>query len=57
MLSGFVGATGNLGGIICAIIFRYHGKDYGTAMWIIGVLSIALNLAVGWIRPMPKGAV
>nr|AGG56531.1 nrt [Doratomyces sp. NG_p51] len=57
MISGFVGATGNLGGIICAVIFRYNGKSYHTAMWIIGVLSISCNLAVSWIRPLPKGAI
>ncbi|PBP15669.1 putative Nitrate transporter, partial [Diplocarpon rosae] len=28
VLSGVIGAAGNLGGIIFAVIFRYHGKHY-----------------------------
>ncbi|KAK5999165.1 Nitrate transporter [Cladobotryum mycophilum] len=55
ILSGFVGGTGNLGGIICAIIFRYNKKSYHTSLWIIGAMSIGINLAVAWIRPIPKG--
>lgn len=54
ILSGIVGATGNLGGIIFAIIFRYHGKNYAKVIWIIGGISIGVNLAVCWIRPVPK---
>lgn len=57
IISGVTGATGNLGGIIFAIIFRYLGKDYGKAFWIIGVMTIAINLAVCWIRPIPKGQI
>jgi len=55
IVSGFTGACGNLGGIIFAIIFRYNGTDYPKVFWIIGIISIALNLAVCWIRPIPKG--
>lgn len=54
IVSGLVGGFGNLGGIIFAIIFRYNGSRYGRSMWIIGVISITANLAVGWIRPVPK---
>ena len=54
IVSGIVGAFGNLGGIIFAIIFRYHGSDYGRSLWIIGAISLAANLAVSWIRPVPK---
>lgn len=54
IVSGLVGGLGNLGGIIFAIIFRYNGSQYGRSMWIIGVISIAANLAVGWIRPVSK---
>ncbi|TKA80786.1 hypothetical protein B0A49_01934 [Cryomyces minteri] len=54
IVSGFTGACGNLGGIIFAIIFRYNGKNYGKVFWIIGVITIAMNLAVSWIRPIPK---
>ncbi|EHK99718.1 putative Nitrate transporter [Glarea lozoyensis 74030] len=54
ILSGIVGATGNLGGIIFAIIFRYNGTHYARVIWIIGAISIGVNLAVSWIRPVPK---
>jgi NNP family nitrate/nitrite transporter-like MFS transporter len=49
-----VGGMGNLGGIIFAIIIRYNGTHYSRSLWIIGVVSIAANLAVSWIRPVPK---
>jgi NNP family nitrate/nitrite transporter-like MFS transporter len=57
IISGVTGATGNFGGIIFAIIFRYLGKDYGKAFWIIGVMTIGINLAVCWIKPIPKGQI
>ncbi|KAH1343298.1 hypothetical protein KXV68_005855 [Aspergillus fumigatus] len=53
-VSGAVGGMGNLGGIIFAIIFRYNETHYSRSLWIIGVISIAANLAVSWIRPVPK---
>ncbi|CAI7632344.1 unnamed protein product [Penicillium bialowiezense] len=54
IVSGIVGGFGNLGGIVFAIIFRYNGSDYGKSMWIIGVFSLAANLAVCWIAPVPR---
>jgi len=57
IVSGFTGAMGNFGGIIFAIIFRYNGTDYAKTFWIIGVIAIAINLAVCWIRPIPKGQI
>ncbi|PLB43574.1 nitrate transporter CrnA [Aspergillus steynii IBT 23096] len=54
VVSGAVGGMGNLGGIIFAIIFRYNGNHYARSLWIIGVIVIAANLAVAWIRPVPK---
>ncbi|KAJ5351444.1 hypothetical protein N7452_000418 [Penicillium brevicompactum] len=54
IVSGIVGGFGNLGGIVFAIIFRYNGSDYGKSMWIIGVISLAANLAVSWIPPVPS---
>lgn len=57
IVSGFTGACGNFGGIIFAIIFRYHGKDYAKCFWIIGIMTIAINLAVSWIKPVPKGQI
>lgn len=57
ILSGIVGASGNFGGIIFAIIFRYHGKNYAKVIWIIGAISIGVNVACSWIRPIPKGQI
>ncbi|KAJ5451946.1 hypothetical protein N7445_000129 [Penicillium cf. griseofulvum] len=54
IVSGIVGGFGNLGGIVFAIVFRYNGSNYGRSMWIIGVICLAANLAVCWIRPVPK---
>lgn len=54
IVSGLVGGFGNLGGIVFAIIFRYNGSDYGRSLWLIGVISLAANLAVSWIRPVPR---
>jgi NNP family nitrate/nitrite transporter-like MFS transporter len=57
IISGVTGACGNLGGIVFAIIFRYNMKNYGKSVWIIGVMTIAINLAICWIRPIPKGQI
>ncbi|KAI7164371.1 nitrite transporter [Hortaea werneckii] len=57
IVSGFTGACGNFGGIIFAIVFRYNTKDWPKSLWIIGVIVIAINLAVCWIRPIPKGQI
>lgn len=57
IISGITGASGNLGGIVFAIVFRYNQNDTHKAFWIIGVMTIALNAAVAWIRPVPKGQV
>ncbi|KAF2707327.1 nitrate transporter-like protein [Pleomassaria siparia CBS 279.74] len=57
VVSGFTGAMGNFGGIIFAIIFRYNGKNYGKVFWIVGIITIAINLLVSWIRPIPKGQI
>ncbi|KAF1961749.1 nitrate transporter-like protein [Byssothecium circinans] len=57
MVSGLVGAAGNLGGIIFAIIFRYNGTHYARVFWIMGVIIIALNLVFAWVRPIPKGQI
>ena len=57
IVSGCTGAAGNFGGIIFAIIFRYNGKDYGKVFWIIGVITVAINLSLSWIKPIPKGQI
>lgn len=57
ILSGLTGGGGNLGGVIFAIIFRFTngGSGYAAACWIIVAIHIAVNLAVCWIPPLPKG--
>lgn len=59
IVSGITGAGGNLGGVVFAVIFRFTGAgtDYAKAFWVIGVIHIAVNLAVSWIRPLPRGQV
>ncbi|KAM3086682.1 hypothetical protein ACMFMG_000808 [Clarireedia jacksonii] len=57
IISGVVGACGNFGGIIFAIIFRYNGKDYAKSIWIIGVMTIAIHILLCWVKPIPKGQV
>ncbi|KAG9198834.1 hypothetical protein G6514_009301 [Epicoccum nigrum] len=57
ILSGIVGATGNFGGIIFAIIFRYHPGQYARVFWIMGCMIIGLNLCLAWVRPIPKGQI
>lgn len=49
------GAAGDLGGIVFLLIYRYSGTDYGRVFWIVGIVTIAGNLLVSWIRPIPKG--
>ncbi|EGX88691.1 nitrate transporter CrnA [Cordyceps militaris CM01] len=57
IISGVAGAAGNLGGIIFAIIFRYQGADYAKTFWIMGVITIAINLLASWVKPLPAGQV
>lgn len=57
IVSGVTGATGNLGGIVFSIVFRYQPGQYGKAIWIIGIMTIGINLAVCWIKPIPKGQI
>lgn len=57
IVSGITGATGNLGGICFAILFRFHGTNYAESFWIAGIMVICMNVAVCWIRPVPKAQV
>jgi len=57
ILSGLTGAAGNLGGVVFAIIFRYNGTHYARVFWISGLIHIGMNVAVCWIRPIPKGQI
>jgi len=57
ILSGIVGASGNLGGIVYAIIFRTNKTNYAKTFWIIGAMMIAMNLMFVWVKPIPKGQI
>ncbi|KAF2634760.1 nitrate transporter-like protein [Massarina eburnea CBS 473.64] len=57
VVSGLIGAFGNLGGIIFAIIFRYNGTHYARVFWIMGVCIVVLNLVFVWTRPLPRGQI
>jgi NNP family nitrate/nitrite transporter-like MFS transporter len=57
IISGITSAAGNFGGIIFAIIFRYSGTDYAKCFWIIGTISICINAAVCWVKPIPRGQI
>lgn len=53
IVSGMTGATGNFGGIIYAVVFRYVGTT-GKSFWIIGCMACAINLLALPIRPVSK---
>ncbi|TRX97588.1 hypothetical protein FHL15_001343 [Xylaria flabelliformis] len=59
VVSGSTGAAGNLGGVIFSIIFRFmdNGTNYAKAFWVIGVITIALNLILCWVPPVPRGQI
>lgn len=57
LVSGLTGGAGSIGGIIFAVIFRFNGVNYGKVFWIIGVITIGINLALIWVRPIPKGQI
>ncbi|KAF2751091.1 nitrate transporter-like protein [Sporormia fimetaria CBS 119925] len=57
ILSGVVGASGNLGGVVFAIIFRYNGTHYARVFWLMGIIVVVMNLAFVWVRPIPKGQI
>ena len=55
LITGLTGAAGDLGGIVFLLIYRYSETDYARVFWIVGIIIIAGNLLVSWIRPIPKG--
>ncbi|KAK4153417.1 hypothetical protein C8A00DRAFT_33847 [Chaetomidium leptoderma] len=57
VLSGIVGAGGNMGGVVFAVVFRFMdgGTNYAKGFWVIGVMNVVVCLAVCWIPPLPKG--
>jgi NNP family nitrate/nitrite transporter-like MFS transporter len=46
VVSGVTGASGNIGGILFNLAFRFLGTDYHKALWIIGIFCLGSNLAV-----------
>jgi MFS transporter, NNP family, nitrate/nitrite transporter len=54
VVSGMTGATGNFGGIIFAIIFRYMKTDYAKSFWVIGVIGLAMHVCFLPIPPVSK---
>lgn len=57
VVSGFVGASGNLGGIMFALVFRYYPTDFNQALWIIGAVIMALQALTFWIPPVSKSQI
>lgn len=57
IISGIVGAGGNLGGIIFALLFRFNGSNYGKVIWIFGAVSIGINIIVAIMKTIPKGQI
>lgn len=53
VVSGMVGGSGNLGGIMFNVAFRYEETDYHHALWAIGIVVLAVQAATFWV-PMPK---
>lgn len=46
IVSGVAGASGNIGGILFNLVFRYLGTDYHKALWIIGIFCLGSNLVI-----------
>jgi NNP family nitrate/nitrite transporter-like MFS transporter len=53
MMSAIVGSSGNLGGIIFAMIFRFQSSTLGKPFWVCGILCMAINAALV-VFPVPK---
>jgi NNP family nitrate/nitrite transporter-like MFS transporter len=46
VVSGVTGASGNIGGVLFNLVFRFFGTDYHTTLWIIGIFCLGSNIAV-----------
>ncbi|CAK7220551.1 hypothetical protein SBRCBS47491_004226 [Sporothrix bragantina] len=70
IVSGLTGAAGNVGGVLFSVVFRFETIilidndlvipsliNYGRSLWIIGVVHIAVNLAVCCIPPIPRNQI
>jgi MFS transporter, NNP family, nitrate/nitrite transporter len=53
LMTGIVGAMGNLGGVWFALMFRFQPAPFGKAFWIAGIVSIIVNALLIGIR-VPK---
>lgn len=54
VMSGLVGASGNFGGVIFSVIFRFTGPGYHRGVWIIGVFSCVIGALICLIKPIPR---
>lgn len=52
-MSGIVGASGNLGGIFFALVYRFQPHPFGKATWICGIVALVVNVCLVGIR-VPK---
>ncbi|GBE78767.1 Nitrate transporter [Sparassis crispa] len=50
MMSGVVGAMGNLGGVLFALVFRFQPIPYGKAFWIVGIVTVGVNAVLLPVR-------
>jgi len=56
VVTGIVGASGNIGGILFALIFRFKGVgllNLGRPFWICGVIHVGVNILLAFI-PVPR---
>lgn len=54
VMTGIVGAFGNVGGICFALIFRFSPlQSYSQAWWISGIFAMVVNGLIGFLR-VPK---
>ncbi|KAK7449734.1 hypothetical protein VKT23_013209 [Stygiomarasmius scandens] len=53
-MSGLVGAFGNVGGVIFALIFRFQAHSTGKPFWISGIFAMGVNLLLTWISVPPR---
>ena len=53
-MTGTIGASGTLGGIVYALVARALGTEYQKLFWIMGACAIGANIVVMWIRPLPQ---
>jgi NNP family nitrate/nitrite transporter-like MFS transporter len=47
-----VGSTGNFGGVMFSVAYRFTNYHKGT--WIMGVCSMAIGILMTLIPPIPK---